>query len=227
MKKKQKDNKGLKMALSEIEQNKVAVLIAGTAEIIGQGLNQTAIAIMCEDLAEWEFNDIQAALTACRREVKGRLSLKDIIDRLPKKGDELPSADELWGQVLEYLTDEYKTFVLPEMALIALESTKGGVRELVISKDIVAARKAFIAAYERASQGFNGKVKYAVRLGTDKQNQADTIKTAYLEKKITKEMAAIYLPEIDEILGLLPPHNPENKEKINKFIAGLIDKKTV
>ena len=99
------------MALSEIEQNKVAVLIAGTAEIVGQGLNQTAIAIMCEDLAEWEFNDIQAALTACRREVKGRLSLKDIIDRLPKKGDELPSADELWGQVLEYLTDEIKTFV--------------------------------------------------------------------------------------------------------------------
>ena len=226
MKKNQKDSKVIKMALSEIEQNKVAVLIAGTAEITGQGLNQTAIAIMCEDLAEWEFNDIQSALTACRREVKGRLSLKDIIDRLPKKGG-LPSADELWGQVLEYLTDENKTFVLPEMAFIALESTNGGIYELAKSGDNVAARMAFKATYERVSQGFNGKVKYIVRLGTNKQNQIDAIKTAYLEKKITKEIAVMFLPEIDEMLGLLPPSNPENIEKINKFIVCFIDKKTV
>ena len=138
----------------------------------------------------------------------------------------MPTADELWGQVLEYLTDENKTFVLPKMAFISLESTNGGVRELVRSGDNVAARMAFKAAYERVSQGFNGKVEYAVSLGTDKQNQADTIKTAYLKKKITKEIATMFLPEIDEMLGLLPPHNPENIEKINKFIAGLIDKKT-
>lgn len=213
------------MALSEIEQNKVAVLIAGTAEIIGQGLNQTAIAIMCEDLAEWEFNDIQAALTTCRREVKGRLSLKDIIDRLPKKSDELPTADELWGQIYEYLTDEYKTFVLPEMAFLALESTNGGVYELAMSGDKTAARMAFKAAYERVSQGFNGKVKYSIRLGTDRENRANAIKTAYLEKKITKDTAAAFLPDIDEMLGLLPPPNPENVAKVLKSIAVALSNK--
>lgn len=213
------------MALSEIEQDKVAVLIAGTAEIIGQGLNQAAIAIMCEDLAEWEFNDIQAALTVCRREVKGRLSLKDIIDRLPKKGDELPSADELWGQVYEYLTDEYKTFVLPEMAFAALENTNGGVYELAMSGDKTAARMAFKAAYERLSQGFNGKVKYSIRLGTDKENQANAIKTAYLEKKITKDTAAAFFPEIDEMIGLLPPPNPENVAKVMQSIAAALSNK--
>ena len=181
-------------------------------------LDDMAIKAMVEllDNQGYEFNDIQAALNKCCIEVKGRLSLKDIIDRLPKKGDELPSADELWGQVLEYLTDEYKTFVLPEMAFIALESTNGGVYELAMSGDNVAARMAFKAAYERLSQGFNDKVKYSIRLGTDRENQAAVIKTAYLENKITKETALPFLPELD-----LPPLTAdmiENKAKIAEMI---------
>lgn len=181
-------------------------------------LDDMAIKAMVEllDNQGYEFNDIQAALTACRREVKGRLSLKDIIDRLPKKGDELPSADELWGQVLEYLTDESKSFVLPEMAFKALESTNGGIYELAISGDKVAARMAFKAAYERLSQGFNGKVQYSIRLGTDRENQAAVIKTAHLEKKITKEIALPFLPELD-----LPQPTAdmiENKAKIAETV---------
>ena len=202
--------------LSVTEKEKIADLIEITAEISGNPFKPQVIALMVEDLAEWDFNDIQAALTVCRREVKGRLSLKDIIDRLPKKGDELPSADELCGQVLEYLTDESKSFVLPEMAFKALESTNGGIYELAISGDKVAARMAFKAAYERLSQGFNGKVKYSIRLGTDRENQAAVIKTAYLEKKITKETALPFLPELD-----LPPLTAdmiENKAKIAEMI---------
>lgn len=207
--------------LSVTEKEKIADLIEITAEISGNPFKPQVIALMVEDLSEWEFNDIQAALNACRREVKGRLSLKDIIDRLPKKGDELPSADELWGQVLEYLTDESKSFVLPEMAFKALESTNGGIYELATSGDKVAARMAFKAAYERLSQGFNGKVQYTVRLGTDKENQAAAIKTAYLENKITKDTAAAFLPDTDEQIGLLPPQTAEmieNKAKIAEMI---------
>lgn len=211
--------------LSVIEKEKIADLIEITAEISGNPFKPQVIALMVEDLAEWEFNDIQAALNACRREVKGRLSLKDIIDRLPKKGDELPTADELWGQVLEYLTDEFKTFVLPEMAFIALESTKSGVLNLVKSGDKTAARMAFKAAYERVSQGFNGRVQYSVRLGTDRENQAYAIKTAYLENKITKSTALSFLPEIDEMTGLLPPPNPENVAKVLQSISKALDNK--
>ena len=207
------------------EQEKIAELIDATAEILGSQIKPQIIKIMCDDLSDYEFNDIQAALTACRREVKGRLSLKDIIDRLPKKGDELPTADELWGQVYEYLTDEYKTFVLPEMAFIALENTNGGIYELAMSGDKTAARMAFKAAYERLSQGFNGKVNYVIRLGLNKENQASAIKTAYLEKKITKETAAAFLPEIDEMLGLLPPPNSENVAKVMQSIAAALSNK--
>lgn len=204
------------------QREKIAELIDATAEILGSQIKPQIIKIMCDDLGSYEFNDIRAALTACRREVKGRLAFKDIIDRLPKKGG-LPTADELWGQVLEYLTDESKSFVLPEIAFQALESTNGGIYELLVrSGDIVAARMAFKAAYERLSQGFNGEVKYAVRLGTDKENQAAAIKSAYLESKITKDTAAAFLPEIDEVLGLLPPPNPENVDKVLKTIAAAL-----
>ena len=212
------------MALSEIEQNKVAVLIAGTAEIIGQGLNQTAIAIMCEDLAEWDFNEIQAALNTCRREVKGRLSLKDIIDRLPKKGDELPTADEMWGAIYDFCTDERKTFVLPEMAFKALESTNGGIYELIQDCDKTGARMAFKAAYERLSQGFNGKVQYSVRLGTDRQERETAIQAAYKQGLIDKSQIFQYLPDFDDD-DALPPPNPENLAKLAGFIAKIAEKK--
>lgn len=213
------------MALTDIEQDKTAVLIAGTADIVGQSLNQTAIALMVEDLSEWDFNEIQAALNACRREVKGRLSLKDIIDRLPKKGDELPTADEMWGAIYNFCTDERKSFVLPEMAFKALESTNGGIWELINDGDKTGARMAFKAAYERLSQGFNGKVQYSVRLGTDRENQAYAIKTAYLENKITKSTALSFLPEIDEMTGLLPPPNPENVAKVLQSISTALSNK--
>lgn len=211
--------------LSVTEKERIVDSIEMTAEISGNPFKPQVIALMVEDLAEWEFNDIQVALNACRREVKGRLSLKDIIDRLPKKGDELPTADELWGQILEYLTDENKTFVLPEMAFIALESTHGGIYKLAMSGDKTGARMAFKAAYERLSQGYNGKVNYKVRLGLDKENQAAAVKTAYLENKITKQMALAFFPELDEMLGLLPPPNPENIAKVMKSIATALSDK--
>ena len=161
---------------------KIAELIDATAEILGSQIKPQIIKIMCDDLSDYEFNDIQAALTACRREVKGRLSLKDIIDRLPKKSDELPTADELWGEVLDYCQSEYKTFVLPELAFKACENAM--VYELVNDGDKIAARMAFKAAYERLSQGFSGSLKYRYSLGTNKAMREEVLKNAIKQGKL-------------------------------------------
>lgn len=207
------------------QREKIAELIDATAEILGSQIKPQIIKIMCDDLADYEFNEIQAALTACRREVKGRLSLKDIIDRLPKKGDELPSADEMWGAIYDFCTDERKTFILPEMAFKALESTNGGIWELIQDGDKTGARMAFKAAYERLSQGFNGKVQYSVRLGTDTDERKTAIQAAYKQGLIDKSQALQYLPELDEILGLLPPPNPENVAKVLQSISTALSNK--
>lgn len=211
--------------LSVEEKEKIADLIEITAEISGNPFKPQVIALMVEDLSEWEFNDIQAALNACRREVKGRLSLKDIIDRLPKKGDELPTADEMWGAIYDFCTDERKSFVLPDMAFKALESTNGGIYELIQDGDKTGARMAFKAAYERLSQGFNSQVQYSVRLGTDREELKTAIQAAYKQGLIDKSQAMQYLPELDEMLGLLPPPDPENVSKVLQSIAAALSNK--
>ena len=209
--------------LSVEEKEKIADLIEITAEISGNPFKPQVIALMVEDLAEWEINEIQAALNACRREVKGRLSLKDIIDRLTKKSDELPSADEMWGAIYDFCTDERKSSVLPEMAFKALESTNGGIWGLIQDGDKIGARMAFKAAYERLSQGFNGKVQYSVRLGTDSEERKTAIQAAYKQGLIDKSQALQYLPELD--LGLLPPPNPENVAKVLQSISTALKNK--
>ena len=210
--------------LSVEEKEKIADLIEITAEISGNPFKPQVIALMVEDLAEWDFNEIQAALNACRREVKGRLSLKDIIDRLPKKGDELPTADEMWGAIYDFCTDERKTFVLPDMAFKALESTNGGIWELIQDGDKTGARMAFKGAYERLSQGFNGKVQYSVRLGTDRQERETAIQAAYKQGLIDKSQIFQYLPDFDDD-EILPPPNPENLAKLAGFIAKIAEKR--
>ena len=190
-------------------------------------LDDMAIKAMVEllDNQGYEFNDIQAALNKCCIEVKGRLRLKDIIDRLPKKGDELPSADELWGAIYDFCTDERKTFILPDMAFKALESTNGGIYELIQDGDKTGARMAFKAAYERLSQGFNGKVQHSVRLGTDTDERKTAIQAAYKQGLIDKSQALQYLPDFEEMLGLLPPPNPENVAKVLQSIAEALSNK--
>lgn len=176
------------MALTDIEQDKTAVLIAGTADIIGQSLNQAAIALMVEDLAEWDFNEIQAALNACRREVKGRLSLKDIIDRLPKKGDVLPSADEAWGQIVDF-GNEYKTIIAPK---IAFQAAYQGAFALM-DTDKVGARMAFKAAYDRLLPEYLDKpIEYQISLSNNRNERREALIRAVEDGKISKQHALKY-----------------------------------
>ena len=58
-------------------------MIAAVAEITGTELSPQAIAMMAGDLAEHPSADVMEALTRCRRELKGRLTLAEILERLP------------------------------------------------------------------------------------------------------------------------------------------------
>ena len=122
--------------------------------------------------------------------------MKDIIDRLPSNKT-LPTADELWGQIYDYCTDERKTFVLPQLAWQALESTNGGIYELVNSGDKTGGRMAFKAAYERVSRGFNGTVEYAFRLGTDLEEREKTILQAIEDGRLLRSEVQPLLPQLD------------------------------
>ena len=202
------------------QQEKIAELIDATAEILGSQIKPQIIKIMCDDLSDYEFNDIQTALTACRREVKGRLSLKDIIDRLPKKADELPSADEAWGLVHDF-DNEQKTIIAPT---IAFEAGRCGAFNL-ISTDKVAARMAFKEAYNRLIPNYKGKsIRYEVSLSDDKEERRTALIQAVEDGRITKQYALKYEFDLEfkDEPPLLP--DPDVVRKINDLITKLTKK---
>lgn len=182
--------------LNTQEKKEIADLINITAEIVGTPLKPTVVAIMVNDLAEYSVTGIKQALTVCRQEVKGRLSLKDIIDRLPN-ANALPSADEMFAQIAEWCLDETKTFVLPEIAFRACEETNGGVYDALMAHDRTGARMAYKASYERLAKAHTGSLNYVVRTGTDKAHSEATILDAIKQGKLEQKNVQALLSHLD------------------------------
>lgn len=125
------------------EQDKLVDMLAVTAEVMGTELKPGAVIIMVSDLAGYEFAAVANALTRCRREQSGKLTLKAIMDMLAPVDGWL-SANEAWSLALP-AADERNTVVWTEEARKAWDMAL----PLLESGDKVGARMAFIAAYDR------------------------------------------------------------------------------
>jgi hypothetical protein len=125
------------------EQERMVQQLVATAEVMGHQITLNAALMMCQDLSEYAFNDVMIALTRCRKEVTGKLTLKAIVDLLAPAGGWL-SANEAWAQALP-AQDEANTMVW------TVETRKAWFIALPIleSGDKIGARMAFIEAYNR------------------------------------------------------------------------------
>lgn len=125
------------------EQERIVQQLVATAEVMGHQITLNAALMMCQDLSEYAFNDVMIALTRCRKEVNGKLTLKAIVDLLAPAGGWL-SANEAWAQALP-AQDEANTMVW------TVETRKAWFIALPIleSGDKIGARMAFIEAYNR------------------------------------------------------------------------------
>lgn len=198
--------------------------ITVTAELTQTQLTGPAIATMALDLtAEFSEQEIFAALTRCRRELPGRLTLSAIIDRA-QSADGRPSANEAWGIALAGF-DESATVVLNEEIAEAM----GAARPIISMGDEVGARMAFRDAYERivrqSRQNGIQKPKWFPSLGHDVSGRAPVIETAVQRGLLKHENVAGLLPApiTDQghvIAGLLTgnvvemPSDPKFRERI-------------
>lgn len=125
------------------EQERVVQMLVATAEVMGTEIKPGAAMLVAEDLAQYDFNQVMMALTRCRRELSGKLTLKAILDILAPAGGWL-SGNQAWALALP-AADENKTVVWTVEArkawFIALP--------LVEARDKVAGRMAFIETYDR------------------------------------------------------------------------------
>lgn len=123
--------------------DKVDVLkaIAVTAELCGRTLSEPAARMFVEDLSAYPKEQVLKALERCRREVRGLLTVADVINRM---SDGRPAPDEAWAIALRGL-DEAETVVWTAEIQAALAAAQ----PVLDLGDEIGARMAFKDAYAR------------------------------------------------------------------------------
>lgn len=131
-----------------------------TAEVCGTELSKAAAEVMVRELETYPEAAVVSALKRCRREVKGRLSLASVVERID---DGHPGVEEAWAMCPR---DEDQTVVwTDEMA-----EAYGSVMELIVAGDTIAARMSFkerYAALVRQSRDDKRPARWVVSLGHD------------------------------------------------------------
>ncbi len=154
-----------------------------TAEVTGNTLSESAAKIMAIDLAQYPENQVLGALSKCRREITGKLTLAHILNRLD---DGRPGVEEAWAIVSPTLSDERRSiFWTQEMA------TAFGIC-CTLDDDPVAARMAFKESYLAECQKARDEGRpplWTASLGTDLRGRDSVLLQGVKQGKLTTDYA--------------------------------------
>ncbi len=174
--------------LADHEQDRLVELLVATAEVIGDQMRPTAAAFMVTDLAGYPLPSLEKALAACRRELKGRLSLAAILERID---DGHPAPNEAWANAIR-AADESATVVWTEQTrdswAVALPLIEAG--------DKIAARQAFLEVYTRLIKDARAAGQMAVHhasIGFDASGRDAVLQQAIAAGRIAHEQVAEHL----------------------------------
>ena len=166
----------------------VAASIVATIQLCGAAaLSDVAQRLMEEDLEQYPETSVLMALARCRRELRGRLTLADIIERID---DGRPGAEAAWAAVSD--STEAKTLVLTEEMQQALAAASP-----LMPDDLVAARMAFIETYRRlilTGRAEGRPIKWRVSLGQDAAGRLPALREAVEKGRIKAADARALLP---------------------------------
>lgn len=169
--------------------------IAVTAELCGRTFSPAAAAVFAKDLDGFPAEAVLAALTRCRKEVKGLLMVQDVISRID---DGRPGAEQAWAMLPH--DEETSTVWTDEMA-----HAWGIARQLLQDGDRVGARMAFKEAYTKAvADARDAKVppKWTASFGRDAAGRLAALAEAVRLKRLPLDHAVKLLPA-DAAEGLL------------------------
>lgn len=157
--------------------------IAVTAELTGTQLSEAAAKIFSADLAQYPLPQVLAALTRCRREVKGRLVLADVIGRID---DGRPGPEEAWAMIPK---NEDVSAVWTQEMHRAMQ-----VAGPLLYEDSIAARMAFKEAYARECQkarDAGDPVNWQPTLGHSKAGRDEAMHEAKNRNLLAKGLPAL------------------------------------
>ena len=161
--------------------------IAVTAELTQTQLTEAAARVMFADLALYPEQQVLGALTRCRRELKGRLTIADVVTRLD---DGRPGPEEAWAMMPR---SEAETIVWTEEMAEAM----GVAQPLLDEGDAIAARMAFKESYARLvalARDAKQPVKWTASLGHDPLGREQALQRAVEQGRLLQT----------HVVGLLP-----------------------
>jgi hypothetical protein len=163
--------------------------VAVTAELCGRVFSEGAARVFVADLAAFPEPAVMKALARCRREVKGMLTIQDVVSRID---DGRPGVEEAWAQMP---FDERQSVVwTDEMAQafsVALPLLEDGEK--------VAARMAFKESYLRliGEARDSGKpVNWTPSLGWDVRGRDQVLVEAVAKGRLTYDYAQTICPAL-------------------------------
>lgn len=171
-------------------------LVIATAEVMGAELSLDGARLMCEDLSRYPEPLVAAALSRCRKELRGRFTLAEVIARID---DGRPGPEEAWGM---YPKGERETAVVTGEMQEAMRHAW----PLVQEGDLVAGRMAFREAYQRIVAEARDRgvpVRWEPTLGHDRGGREAPL----LEAVALGRLAA------HQVVGLLA-HLPDAEERV-------------
>ena len=169
--------------------------VAITAELTGSQISAAAARVMCEDLTAYPEPQVMGALKRCRKELRGKLSLSEIVLRLD---DGRPGVEEAWALLPK---DEIETAVITDEMAYAM----GIAQSLIEMGDTVAARMAFKESYVFAitkAREEHRPVNWFASLGHDKNGREGAIRRAVELGRLSASQAQKFIPDLTQKIAL-------------------------
>jgi hypothetical protein len=165
--------------------------IAVTAELTGTSMSEAAAEVMATELAAYDRAQISGALRRCRHELRGRLSMAEVLLRLD---DGRPGPEEAWTMIP--LTED-QTVVWTDEMREAFRVCADQIRD----RDKIAARMAFKEVYLRLVQAAREShlpPNWVVSIGQARSGRAAPLQAAVEARRISMAVAAAIAPELLE-----------------------------
>jgi hypothetical protein len=162
--------------------------VAVTAELCGRTFSPEAAAVFVSDLDGFSEPALLAALKRCRREVRGVLTVQDVVSRID---DGRPGAEEAWAMVPK---DEATTVVWTDEMREAY-----GVASMLLQDDAIGARMAFREAYTRLVSDARANAiptKWSASLGHDSRSRDVVLLDAVAKGRLSFEHAKEFAPSL-------------------------------
>lgn len=188
---------------------KILQAITVTAELTDTQLSANAAAVMVEDLLAYPVDKVLIALGRCRRELKGRLTLAAILERID---DDWQSAEEAFNTLVAGWNNENLSILTTHTAMQAGESAAA----LFNAGDKYRAGTAFKTTYERIvseKKAMHIKPDWYVSAGLDKEQLAQVVKEAVTKGYITNDYALALLPASQERIDIETGNLLTDKQK--------------